>query len=81
MKTLFTVYDRKSQQYAAPFAEINDGTAIRAMQDVMKNKDHPFAAYPEDYELISLGQFDEQTGEIVVNKPTQVINMLTLQGE
>jgi hypothetical protein len=81
MKKLYTVFDKKSALYSAPFAEITDGTAIRAMQDVMKNKDHPFAAYPADYELISLADFDEHTGEIVVHKPIQLISMENLLGE
>lgn len=81
MKKLYTVYDRKAQQYAPPFTEISDGTAIRAMQDVMKNADHPFSSYPDDYELISLADFDEHTGEIVVQKPIQVITMTTLKGD
>lgn len=81
MKKLYTVYDRKAATHAPPFTEVNDGTAIRAMQDVMKNTDHPFSCYPEDYELIRLANFDEITGEIITDTPIQVITMLKLQGE
>lgn len=64
-KHLYSIWDRKSNMYAAPFMEQTDGTAIRAIQDLIQNNaNHQFARYAEDFALVSVGQFDEATGEL-----------------
>lgn len=60
LKTLYSVYDKKSQIYSAPFIEVNDGTAIRAIQDtITSNQSHPFARHGEDFMLVRVGSFNE----------------------
>jgi hypothetical protein len=79
-KVYYAVYDRKAEMYSQPFLEIKDGTAVRAVQDiVINNKDHPFAKHPSDFSLHKLGEFDEQTGVITgKNKPEKIIEIETL---
>jgi hypothetical protein len=79
-KVYYAVYDRKAEMYSQPFLEIKDGTAIRAVQDlVINNKDHAFAKHPSDFSLHRLGEFDESTGVITgQNKPTKIIEVETL---
>ena len=79
-KVYYAVYDRKAEIYSAPFLEIKDGTAIRAIQDVViNNKDHAFAKHPKDFSLFKLGEFDEQTGIITGrDKPQILIEVETL---
>ena len=36
-KVYYAVYDRKSELYSQPFLEVKDGTAIRAVQDLVIN--------------------------------------------
>jgi hypothetical protein len=79
LKTLYSVYDRKSKIYAQPFTEVADGTAIRAMQDIIANNpNHPFARYPEDFELIRVGSFNEMDGSISEDPQGSVIEMKAL---
>lgn len=79
LKTLYSVYDRKSKTYATPFTEIADGTAIRAMQDLIaNNQNHPFARYPEDFELVRVGSFNEIDGSISEDPQGSVIEMAAL---
>lgn len=79
LKTLYSVYDRKSKTYAAPFTEVADGTAIRAMQDLISNnQNHPFARYPEDFELVRVGSFNEIDGSISEEPQGSVIEMKAL---
>lgn len=76
LKTLYSVYDRKSKTYASPFTEVADGTAIRAMQDLIaNNQNHPFARYPEDFELVRCGSFNELDGSISEEPQGVVIKM------
>ena len=79
-KVYYAVYDRKAEMYSQPFLEVKDGTAIRAVQDiVINNKDHAFAKHPSDFSLHRLGEFDEATGIITGQaKPSKLIEIETL---
>lgn len=79
-KVYYAVFDRKAEMYSQPFLEIKDGTAIRAVQDiVINNKDHAFAKHPSDFSLHRLGEYDEATGVITgKNKPEKIIEIETL---
>jgi len=76
-KVYYAIYDRKAEMFSQPFLEIKDGTAIRAVQDmVIKDKDHPFAKHPSDFSLHRLGEFDDMTGVIAgQDKPNKIIEM------
>lgn len=65
LKILYSVYDKKSQTYAQPIAEINDGTAQRLVCDILSNQpQHPWTKYPEDFELVRVGTFNELQGTV-----------------
>ena len=82
LKTLYSVYDKKSQIYSAPFIEVNDGTAIRAIQDtITNNQSHPFARHGEDFELVRVGSFNELDGGIAEDPQGTVIQIEQLTGE
>lgn len=82
-KVYYAVYDRKAEMFSSPFLEVKDGTAIRAVQDVVINQsDHAFAKHPSDFSLHRLGVFDDETGIIEGQKePKKVIDIETLQGD
>lgn len=81
LKTMYSVYDKKGQTYAAPFTEIKDGTAIRAMQDLMSsNPNHPFSRYPEDFELVRVGTFNELDAS-VSDEPQGLVIQFSAIGE
>mgnify|MGYP001463066401 CR=1 FL=1 len=76
-KVYYAVFDEKAEVFSSPFLEISDGTAIRAIQDiVINNKDHVFAKHPSDFSLHCLGDFDETTGVITGQpEPTKIIEV------
>ena len=79
LKTLYSVYDAKSQTYAAPFCEINDGTAIRVIQDLMEQTPtHPFARHSEDFSLERVGRFNEISGDLETEPVGEVIKLREL---
>jgi hypothetical protein len=81
-KVFYAVYDRKSELYSAPFLEVKDGTAIRAIQDmVTSSPDHAFAKHPTDYSLHRLGVFEDETGDITVEDKTKLQEFDQLIGE
>ena len=82
LKTLYSVYDKKSKTYATPFVEVNDGTAIRAIQDLIaSNQSHPFARHSEDFSLERLGSFNELSGDIGEDPIGEVIQISQLVQE
>ena len=81
-KVYYAVYDRKAELYSTPFLEIKDGTAIRAIQDlVMNSPDHAFAKHPADFSLHKLGEFDDVTGVITGQMPEKLQEIENLVGE
>ena len=81
-KIYYAVYDKQAELYSPPFLEVKDGTAIRAIQDAIASKDHPFAKHPEDFSLHQLGVFDDETGLITANeKPVKLQEIKNLVTE
>ena len=79
-KVYYAVYDKKAEMYSAPFLETKDGTAVRAVQDlVINSNDHVFAKHPSDFSLHRLGVFDELTGVITgESQPKKIIEIQDL---
>lgn len=68
MTALFCVRDRKANVFKPPFPEKNKVEAVRAFQIVCnKEGDHnQFRLYPDDFELLYLGEFNESTGKFAL---------------
>jgi len=69
-KLMFSIYDKISELYEAPFVDINRGMALRRIQDLIKT--HPestYAKHPHDYQLTFMGTFNEKVGDIISDKP------------
>jgi hypothetical protein len=81
MKGIYSVFDKKAQEYAEPFVDVTDATALRKVQDLVENhKDHPMSRYAEDYELVKLGSWDATTG-IIEMDPMDLIPLAKLKVE
>ena len=69
-KLMFSIYDKTSELYEAPFVDINRGTALRRIQDLMKaHPDSPYAKFPNDFQLTVIGSWNEKAGDIISEKP------------
>lgn len=64
MQTIFSVHDSKAQAYLPPFYMRNKGEALRAFETTVKDTNTQFNKYPQDYTLVELGTFDENTATI-----------------
>lgn len=67
--SVFSVVDGKTGIYSHPFYDVTRGSAVRAFQDTVRTKDHPFNRHPEDYTLVFIGTYDDNTGRIVSEVP------------
>lgn len=65
---ILSVYDSKADAYLPLFTSPTHGTAIRAFEGAVNQEGHQFQQNAADYTLFSLGDFDEQTGKITLEK-------------
>lgn len=64
-KRLYQVYDNRAGSIAGPImAERIDAPAIRTFFDILKNPQTLPGQHPDDFDLIIVGQQDEETGVI-----------------
>lgn len=62
---LFSVYDRKAQEFGLLFEAKNEDVAIRQFKNMLAN-DRLYP--PEDYNLYSFGEFNREKGDFTLNK-------------
>ncbi|WNK12538.1 MAG: nonstructural protein [Microvirus sp.] len=67
---VFSVYDIKAECYLFPFTYPAIGQAIRQFQDMCSDDNHPMGKHRSDYRLYRIGEFDDNTGDIVAAIPT-----------
>ena len=62
MKSLYSVYDKVAKEYAAPFMQNNDDSAVRAVLSWLRSDPK---IQSEDYSLSCVGHFYVNSGTIV----------------
>jgi len=79
---VMSIYDKKMNTYSRPIYVKHQVEAQRSIIGVLRTKESMLAQYPSDYELYSLGVFDEQTGaHTMEEKPRFVMNISELLEE
>lgn len=61
-------YDKKTALYQTPFIVRHVGEAIREWDIVTRDKNTKYGKNPEDFDLYQVGEFDDETGEIIPMK-------------
>lgn len=64
VKFLVSVFDRKAQVYGAPVMARTLGDSERQFQDLLSDKDSFPGKHPEDFDLVLVGKFDEDSGVV-----------------
>lgn len=60
---VYTLYDRKVKEYGNLVLGPNDASVMRALKDGVRG-DTTMGKYPEDFDLVSVGEFDPETGAL-----------------
>ena len=80
--SVYTVFDKKAGAFLQPFFIQNDSLAVRAIRDVMADKEHSFYRYAEDYQLFQAGEFCDQTGVFIcLSDAMPIVGLLELRGK
>ena len=76
---IFTVYDQKARCHLQPFCFPEEGQARRVFADSCNDEQHTFGRHPEDFTLVTLGEYDDEAGTILAyNTPQHVATGLSV---
>jgi hypothetical protein len=75
IKGVYSLFDKKAKIYMNVFTDINDGTAIRQMQQACEQEGSVISKYPSDYALYRITQWDDETGQLLAQKKSLVIEI------
>lgn len=74
---LYSVRDRKSNQFSVPFGGLADGEACRNLME-MAREGSLLRKYPGDYSLFCVGSIDPNTGFLTPIDPVFVSELATM---
>lgn len=66
---LVSIFDRKSNTYSPVTSLENIAIACRGFENAIKKGQSDLSNFPEDFELVKVGDFDILTGLIETNVP------------
>jgi len=73
---LYSIYDVKAQIYLHPRVYLNTPHAIRSIACEHTNPDSIINRYPNDFQLVELGEWDDKFASIdLLPKPNVVANL------
>lgn len=69
---IYSIQDLKSKTFNPPFYQKNTAEALRTFQKLCNDKNSIINEYPEDFVLLKLGNFCDETGEIIPSQPSTI---------
>ena len=78
---LFSIRDTKAGCYLSPFVSRSQVDALRQITASLRNPDvlqTPLGQHPADFELFSVGYFDDESGHISACEPAFVSTIAAL---
>lgn len=70
---VFAILDKKVNAYTTPAFMRTRGEAIRSFIDACRAESNPFAKHAEDYVFCHVGEWNDQTGELVARETPEII--------
>jgi hypothetical protein len=70
---MYSIYDRKTNVYHPPFLQQTDASAERAFRIIL-NKDSLMSTYPDDYDCVKVGTFNDDSGKVENNENSFICN-------
>lgn len=69
---VFSVFDSKLQVFNTPFFSRSVADASRSFSDLVRDGRTTVAQHPDDFFLYEIGEYSDETGELVACTPTQI---------
>lgn len=71
LKRIYSIYDQKAGLFGPLMAFNRDGEAMRALDSTVNSqKQSQVSTHPEDFKMFFMGTFDEESGEMIPEKPS-----------
>jgi len=74
----YSLHDKKAGTFSPPMFFQHDVVAIRAVQQSAADQKTQLARYPEDFALVCVCEFKEDTGDILPLDAKKVAEVLSL---
>lgn len=71
---MFTIHDTVAKSYSGISLDTSEATAIRNFKAMINGRDGAMQFSAADYDLIYLGTYDTETGNMVPEAQTKVVN-------
>lgn len=78
MTMCFSVFDTKAAVFGTPFFMPREAMAIRSFEDLTNDGKSLVFNHPEDFSLYHVGDFDDDSGEMVPVKPRNLVTAASL---
>lgn len=79
MLRIYTVHDVASKHYGSFHTARTDDEATRSFASVINQEGTMMYGSPEDFTLFCIGEFDQETGEVIPCHPMRVVNGVDVQ--
>lgn len=73
-----SVYDTKAKAFLLPFYVSTIQVGLRHLEQAVRDPNHPFGQFPEDYVIFLLGDFDDDLGAFIILKTSENLGPLAL---
>lgn len=80
IRTIVCIEDKEAKLYNEPKVITNKVQAMRDFIEMCNDDKYPFKKYPEQFRLVKLGVFDDETGEFL-NEKEVLLEAKTCKGE
>ena len=78
-KYMFSIFDDVTKLYEPPFVDMNKGSAMRRIQDLMQtNPQSTYSKFPHDYKLMCIGTWNEETANVYTDGADHVVDLQEL---
>ena len=78
-KYLYSIFDDVTKLFDPPFVDVNHGSALRRIQDLIQsNPQSTYAKFPDNYILHCLGTWNEETGNVYTDGAEAVQPLIQL---
>lgn len=72
-KLMYAMRDIKAEEYSVPFFADSDAIAMREVDYLVNYEQTMLSAYPADYEMYVVGEYDTVSGEVIEVFPYRLV--------
>lgn len=78
-KYMYSIRDHKSGMLLDCFLDVNNGTAIRKIQDIMNDKNSLFYKHADDFTVVRVAVWNDEEGIVTIENSIPVIECKVLR--